>query len=413
MSKRTIVEVVAALIGQNIPIIGSALRELIRALAHTKQDVKLDALKEITKIINSNKFKEIDVITISACNCDVFLKVDKIASNHECRIQNEMFSDRCAGGSGANTVAGLAKLGKKTAIVSCIKSDSAGKAIAQSFENLPVDTQLLIQLDEPAYPPTGRAIVLVENSGKRQILVSPGINSHLAKILREKGLLNVLIDKAKNSRVVHLSSFAGRDEMELQLLVLQNLIGSDTIVSLTPGALYVERGLEQLTQILASTNILFLYVEQLEQFLEQSHLNKFRRHLSIKQKTELFFQWKIRKRMYHPMLLVIKDNLQIQSQNICQNYISVASSVGKNQGFFQHSNASFKLGGDTKIVLDSTGAGDAVAAGFLARILEEEGLEKCADFGFIMATQVSRMLGARAGLLERETLNQEIKRLMN
>jgi len=413
MSKRTIVEVVAAFIGQNIPIIGSALRELIRALVPTKQVEKSEALKEIAKIINSNKHKEIDVITISACNCDIFLKVDKIAPNYECRIQNEMFSDRCAGGSGANTIVGLAQLGKKTAVVSCVNSDFAGKAIVRSFENLPIDTQLLIQLDDPAYPPTGRAIVIVENSGKRQILVSPGVNSHLARILRQKGLLSVLIDKVKSARIVHLSSFASEDEAELQLLVLQNIIDSDTIVSLTPGALYVEKGLEQLTQILACTNILFLYEEQLERLLEQSQLKKFKRHLSIEQKAELFFRWKISKRMSHPMLLVIKDNLQIKEHNICQNYISVASSVGKSKSFFQHSNASFKLGCDAKVVLDSTGAGDAVASGFLCGILESESMGKCADFGFILATHVSRMLGARAGLLDRETLNQELKNLVN
>ncbi|OWY64898.1 hypothetical protein B7486_44745 [cyanobacterium TDX16] len=414
MSKRTIVEVVAAFIGQNIPIIGSALRELIRSLVPTKPVEKSEALKEIYKIINSNKHKKIDVITISACNYDAFLKVDKIAPNYECEIQDKIFSDRCAGGSGANTIAGLAKLGKKTAIVGCVNSDSAGREIIQSFENLLVDTQLLIQLDEPAYPPTGRAIVLVENSGKRQILVSPGVNSHLDKILREKGLLNVLIDKVKSSRIVHLSSFAGKDEMELQLRVLQNIIGSNTLVSLTPGALYVEKGLEQLTPILGATNILFLYVEQLEQLLEQSQLQKFRRNLTIEQKAELFFRWKISKRMYHPMLLVVKDNLRIKSHNICDNYISVASSAGKSKGFFQHSNAAFKIEDcHSRIVLDSTGAGDAVAAGFLAGILEEESIEKCADFGFVIATQVSRMLGARAGLLDRETLNQEVKRLVN
>jgi hypothetical protein len=136
-----------------------------------------EGFTKIIERIKSQKNKEIDVIAISANNYDLFIKVDRIAPEHESVIRDEPFG--CAGGSGANTICGLSKLGKKTTIVGCIKNDPEGIKIFESFKNFSVDTQLLelfseaIQ-DDPTYTDykTGKTTVLVENpSGRRQILV--------------------------------------------------------------------------------------------------------------------------------------------------------------------------------------------------------------------------------------------------
>jgi ribokinase len=379
-------------------------------MLHRNQNTKCDALQKINEILQreDSESKSIDVTALSACHYDYFIKVDEIRPDHECRVKGESSHP---GGSGANTICGLSKLGKRTAIVGCVKEDEEGEQIIQSFRSHSVDTQLLVK-DDLHDSHTGRTNVFVENSGKRLIVVKPGINEFLLEILKEKDLLVNLRNKVRDSKIVHLTSFTGVNEVRLQELVVQDFIDKDTIVSLTPGALYVEKGLEELFPILAHTNMMFLYAEQLDLLLERSSIRGFRQRLPLKTKTELFFKWKIKRKMSHPMILVIKDNLKIQANHILENYISVASNAGDSMNFFSHSNVNFTIGDGTKIALDTTGVGDAVVAGFLYGLLEGKDIRECADLAFILATHVSTRFGARDGLLNKDFLVAETGNLV-
>jgi ribokinase len=376
--------------------------------------VQLDAFKKIIDIIKEEKNKEIDVITISANNYDHFLKVDKILPEHESVIISEFSS---AGGSGANTVCGLSRLGKKTSIVGCVKDDNEGRKIIESFHEFSVDSKLLIIENNVVYSntKTGNTLVLVERfSGRRQILVTPGINNYLSEILRANNeqKLNDVVAQVKKAKILHLTSFAGKPEMELQLSILNQIRGDNIIVSFTPGAIYVAEGLDRLSGILAATNIMFLYTQQLNQLLEHSHkmneIEEFEADLSLKRKIDLFFKWKIKRHIIHPMTIVIKDYSQDKSSSVYQNHIYVASSFGTSTSFFSHENQKFnEQNYRTILPEDTTGTGDALAAGFLYGILEQENIETCADFGFIMSICASRKLGARSNLLD-ETLLKAI-----
>lgn len=367
------------------------------------ESVESNALQKIREVLERNRDREFDITALSACNYDYFIKVDQIRPDHECRIKDE---DAHPGGSGANTICGLAKLGKKAAVIGCIKEDEEGKKIIESFQAHSVDIQLLVK-DNLSNQHTGKTTIFVESSGKRLIAVKPGINESLTEILEERELLEALRDRVRSSRIVHLTSFTGNKEMLLQERVLQEFIDRDTIISLTPGSLYVEKGLQEISLILAYTNIVFLYAEQLDILLASSKIKGFRTNLSLKQKTELFFRWKIQKRMNHAMILVIKDSLKIQLNCILENYISVASNAGYSMNFFSHSNVNFIVGSDSRIALDTTGVGDAVVAGFLYGLLEGENIKGCADLAFVLATHVSTKFGARAGLLDKNLLRTE------
>ncbi|HBB34240.1 MAG TPA: hypothetical protein DDZ80_05325 [Cyanobacteria bacterium UBA8803] len=380
------------------------------SMIHNEQ---FEGFTKIIDLIKSQRNKEIDVIAISANNYDLFIKVDKISPEHESVIRDEPFT--CAGGSGANTICGLSKLGKKTAIVGCVKNDPEGIKIFESFKDFSVDTQFLHLLSEgikndPAYTgyKTGRTTVLVERfSGRRQILVNPGINNCLSKILKANNeeLLKAAVEKIKKSKILHLSSFAGRNEMDLQLDILNFIKTDDIVVSLTPGAIYVAEGLDQLNRILACTNIMFLYTQQLDQLLERSNeIKGFERHFSLKKKVDIFFEWKMRKQMTHPMVLVIKDYSKDKSNNIYKNQINIASNFDNYVSFLRHPIKKFNRQDKTLISEDTTGTGDALAAGFLYGILEGEEIETCADFGFITSREVSQQLGARSNLPDQDLL---------
>lgn len=371
--------------------------------------VQLDAFNIIIDLIKEQKNKEIDVITISANNYDHFLKVDKILPEHESVIINK-FS--CAGGSGANTVCGLSNLGKKTAIVGCVKDDNEGRQIIESFNKFSVDSKLLFIGDDIVYSETetGNTLVLVERfSGRRQILVDPGINNYLSKIIKANNeqKLEEVVAQVKKSKILHLTSFAGKAEMELQLSILEQIKDDNIIVSFTPGAIYVEEGLNQLSGILAGTNIMFLYTQQLNRLLKRSSemrdIEEFRPDISLERKVKLFFEWRIKKFITHPMIIVIKDYFQDQSNNVYQNQIYVATSFDTSTSFYSHKNQRFNVQSRTILSVDTTGTGDALAAGFLYGILEQKDINICADFGFIMSIYASEKLGARSSLID-ETL---------
>ncbi|BAY33898.1 ribokinase [Nostoc carneum NIES-2107] len=395
---------------EGFPWVGPLLREIVEivSLSNSNEGEKSEALQKISEVLQRTNHRDFHVVALSACNYDYFIKVDKIFPDYECKIKGE---DAHPGGSGANSIYGLTKLGKKTAIVSCVNDDEEGRKIIQSFQDIPIDTRLLI-VDDTNYCHTGRTTVFVENSGKRLIAVRPGINEYLSRILKERQLLDELRDVVKNSRILHLSSFTGIEELHLQELILQEFKDKDTIVSLTPGALYVEKGLEELSPILAHTNVMFLYVEQLDTLLKSSkNIKGFRENISLKKKINLFFKWKLSKKMNHAMILVIKDNLKIQSGCILENYISVATNAGENMSFFSHSNVNFTVGDGSKIALDTTGVGDAVVAAFLYGLLEGENIKGCADLAFVLATHVSTRFGARTGLLDASLLEEEKRKL--
>lgn len=370
----------------------------IREISHT--------LRKIQGEINVFPNKEIDVLTISANNFDQFIRVDRICPEHESEVNDNMFS--CAGGSGANTVCGLSRLGKKTAVVGCISSDSEGEKIIQSFSEFRVNTKSLVINNDSTYPDgTGRTIILVERSGRRQILVTPGINNYLSSILEaDRTRLQALVEKVRKSKIIHLSSFIGREERNLQLTILMRIRGSNTVVSLTPGNLYVSQGLSELRGILEHTNLIFLYAKQLDQLLEDSReIREFRKNLSLEKKIILFFKWRTARRMTHPIILVIKNSFLIRSNRIYKNYISVASSVEERRSISGYQTITFSYISDVAVV-DTTGTGDALAAGFLYGILEGEDIEKCAQIGFIMATQVSTSLGARQNFPDETSLRE-------
>jgi ribokinase len=61
--------------------------------------------------------------------------------------------------------------------------------------------------------------------------------------------------------------------------------------------------------------------------------------------------------------------------------------------------------------VDTTGAGDAFAAGFLYGLLKNKGLEACGRLGNIMAQFSIRKVGARAGLPTRAQLSRRYHEL--
>ena len=416
MSQRKIVEVVIAALDL-VPGVGPVLSKTVKLLDSllsfsSPQSEESDALKEIIEMLKCTEHREFGVVAISACNYDYFIRIEKILKDFECEILGR---EEFPGGSGANTVCGLSKLcnpqksGEKVSIVSCVKNDQRGQKITESFNEYGVNIDLLIKDDAPDQQ-TGIATILVELSGKREILLEPGINDSLSKLIKERALSDDLKKRIESSRIIHLASFADEEEMELQKLILEQYKAKDTVVSFTPGALYVKKGLDKLFPILNHTNLIFLYKEQLDELLKKADLKGFNKNCSTWKKADFFFRWKAGRGIKQPMLLVIKDSLKIQDGQIRENYISVASSLKKKINFFGHSDVNFSI--SNLAIVDTTGAGDAIAAGFLYGLLKgKENIRSYANIAFVLATYVSTRFGARPGLIDSDQLGRALERL--
>ena len=106
--------------------------------------------------------------------------------------------------------------------MSCVSGDDAGTKIRKSLEDLGVCTELLLKPTN-ATKPTGERTILVDSDGKRQILVTSGINDDLYQIIQQEKRLDKIIDKVKKSKILHLSSFVKDEGLDLQIEVLKKI----------------------------------------------------------------------------------------------------------------------------------------------------------------------------------------------
>ena len=112
-----------------------------------------------------------DVVGFGALNIDKLNKVNKIAgAEEESFIEN--YKETC-GGSAANTVVGLARLGCKTGFIGKVGCDRESKMLIQDFCIEGVDTNGIIQSSEGK---SGTVLGFIDRTGDRALYVDPGVN---------------------------------------------------------------------------------------------------------------------------------------------------------------------------------------------------------------------------------------------
>lgn len=352
---------------------------------------RTSAFTQLRDRVDSTKDRETDVFVLSAHNVDEVTVVNRIDANHECEALEG--SHRVAGGSGANTAYALARLGVHVAIAGIVGEDEDGRRLRGELDEVGAETQLLITNPDL---PTGRTTTLVERGGNRLIVVFPGINSLFASLAEPDRLR----ERALSSRVVHLSSFVGTQEFLLQQHLVEQ-IAAESVVSLTPGAIYARQGLDRLEALLRHVDVLFLYREQLVELVENSSARARFEGGGVVDLMESLFAWRKKNSLRSPVVIVVKDPSESSSGRVSERYLS----VGVGSEVLERYIAPQQLPEDVHLeTVDTTGTGDAAAAGFLYGLLMSAPLEACVDFGFLMATFASTGLGARTALQSSATI---------
>ncbi|MEW6033249.1 MAG: PfkB family carbohydrate kinase [Chloroflexota bacterium] len=311
-------------------------------------------------------YQDMDVVGCGALNMDYIYQVDRILQDGEGIVQGVKASP---GGSAANTVYALARLGLRTGFVGAVGDDEEGRAMVQELESVGIDTTC-IKVKPTAR--SGSVLSIADRKGNRALYVSPGANDLLTK----KDIESVL---AQRAGFLHLSSFVGRKQMLLQVYLVESL-GMPTRVSLAPGMLYARRGLDALAPLLRHTHVLFL---------NQDEMN------------------------------TLTDRETEAGAAVCHRHgaaivvVTLGKGVRRGDGVavayvYDGNIGTYVTPADTTPVAmaEGTGAGDAFAAGFLFGLAGGRDLRMCGLLGDTVARFSLRGVGAREGLPSLAQLRQ-------
>jgi ribokinase len=298
----------------------------------------------------------IEIIGLGALNIDHIYKVERILENEEAVVID---AGSFPGGSAANTIYGLAKLGVSTGFCGAVGDDEAGKILIQDFQKIGVDTSR-IRVKRGAK--SGSVLCLSDKLGRRSLYVLPGANSLLTMDDLDLAYLN-------QARLLHLSSFADDRQFEV-LLQLMDKLDSKVKLGLAPGALYAVKGLKALAPILKRTSILFINQREVRQLTGKDVIAG--AEACLKQSCQI-------------VVVTLGKGEKVEG-TLATGYIRDAEGeyVIKSQD----------LGAST----DTTGAGDAFATGFIYGLLKGKSLEECGRLGDIVAQLCITKIGAREGL---------------
>ena len=286
-----------------------------------------------------------EVIGFGALNVDKLYSVENIASkDEESFIKCETDTP---GGSAANTMVGLSRLGCSTSIIGKIAEDDDGDLIEYNLAINGIYTNNLIYSETGA---TGKCLGFVDSNGERCLYIDPGVNDEIR--LDEINPLNIM-----RCKIMHYTSFVG-DSFNTQIELL-DLLNKECILSFDPGMLYVQKGFDELKPILDRTDILLINESELRLLCNNNES-------SLKELAIGFLDMGIE-------TVVIKQ--------------------GSKGVFAMNNNETCEVKSYKCDVVDTTGAGDSFNSGFLYSYLKGYDLEKSCQIGNWVASKAIEGFG--------------------
>lgn len=293
---------------------------------------------------------KMDVIGVGALNYDRIYLVEKVAKlgTHEPIL--DVFES--PGGSSANTIAALARLAHQTGFVGIVGDDIEANLILKDFGDWDVDVTHIRALRGR----TGLILCFVDNTGERTMYPHPGVNNKLEFVDDDIAYCNL-------AKIVHLSSYVDQKQFEEQIRLVNGLTGPK--ISFAPGDLYARKGIQALTSILERTDILFVNESEQEVLTGAG----------------------------------LEDGVKILHDVGVGTIIVTLGELGS---FISSGEIVETIKSESVDPVDSTGAGDAYAAGYLSGFLDGKDVKECAKIGNSLAAGCIKEFGARGGLQEKK-----------
>lgn len=288
-----------------------------------------------------------DVVGFGALNLDKLFKVNMIAKEEE--EASVLDFKESAGGSAANTIVGLARLGRKTGFIGKIATDREGKILLDEFgkEGIDINGITVSKMGR-----SGTVMGYIDPKGDRALYVDPGVNDELE-------LKDVNLDYLSGTQFLHFSSFVAEKPFNAQKRLISRL--SNVKTCFDPGALYARKGLVALKPIIRRSYAVFPNKREIKLLTGQDY------------------------REGTKTLLELGAEL-------------VAVKLGKNGCYVSNGNESYMIEAYRVEVVDTTGAGDAFCAGFIYGLIKKKDLFECGKLGNLVASHCVVKIGARTGL---------------
>jgi len=300
-----------------------------------------NALVDIMTKLNSDLLlKKFSLPKASMQLCDInFIK--KIAES-----TTELEKQQSSGGSAANTIRGLANLGVKTGFIGKIGDDEFGKFFRADLENGNIEPKLFTGKSE-----TGRAIALISPDSERTFATYLGA----AVELSDKDIYSSIFDGYK---YFHIEGYLVQNHALLKKAV-EMAKKNNMIVSLDLASYnVVEENFEFLKSIIKDyVDIVFANEEEAKAFTgkEPEHAVDI-----ISENCEIAV-----------VKIGEKGSLIKQKDNFCKIGIIPVNSV------------------------DTTGAGDLYASGFIYGLTKGFSLNQCGKIGSVLSEKVIGVIGSK------------------
>jgi ribokinase len=242
---------------------------------------------------------------------------------------------RSGGGSAANTIAALTRMGLSAKFIGKVGEDVEGDFLLENLK--PAQTDLICRGGK-----SGVCLVVLDRHQDRFLFVSGNANSTFK-------FDEIKLGELKDISWIHLSSFIGEPPFEAQKALL-NWIDASMRVSLDPGEIYARKGLDKIRPLIERSHILFLTEKEIRML---THRDLFDGAKSLME--------------MGPSILVCKKG-------------SKGSHVFSKE-------KDFGVPAIPVEVVDNTGAGDVYNAGFIAGLFLGKSLEESALFATKVAAK--------------------------
>ncbi len=295
--------------------------------------------------MKSVRGKDLQVRCFGAINLDLIFEIDEeLALRLDIQTGYEYFKDekeldsilyilqhegtlrhKGGGGSAANTAVALSRLGTKIGFIGKIGEDMEGDFLLESLEDV----------DKRGIKRGGRSGIALSLliKGERSIIIFPNTNDTIR-------IDDIDIDYAESCDIIHLTSFAGDPSFNAQKYLLSK-IRPEIKVSFDPGILYAKRGIDALLPILKRTDIFFPERKELEILTGKPYKEGARKILNLGTKI-------------------------------------IACTMGEDGSHIFTPDEDFHIDASKVSVVDTTGAGDVYAAGFIASYMRSKSLRESA-----------------------------------
>ncbi|MEA1978372.1 MAG: carbohydrate kinase family protein [Chloroflexota bacterium] len=298
-----------------------------------------------------------EVVVLGAAAIDLVARVDRLPGSDEIVFAKEY--KRYAGGSGANIAAGLGKLGHKVTFLGKMGDDEAGGWLLKNMNDSGIDTQAM---EIVTGGKAASCFIALDDRGNRTIYALGG--SALLENVDELDLPRIT-----ESRVICI----GDAYIPVAAAAAEAARNQATTVFFIPGGLMVTRGLKELSPILQNTSV--LVVSRSEADLLIGGCSPGEAGLALREAG--------------PEIVVV--------------------TLGADGAILVSENGTEMVPAQDTTVIDTTGAGDAFAAGLIHAYLDDGTWSDALAIGCAMAAIKISHLGATGGLPNK----MELERFMD